>query len=159
MKHSQQLELLCAAAVTLIERQDGGSEAARVLLPHWIVFVQFLLQNAMAPTSIHDIPEQALREFSRHCDTDGGLPFHDATLALGAVRLILRWAGFDTRFLANLSAPRTRRQVVYNGKVRRNQRARPPAGPALQQTDAGHAEPAMTAARKGSSRKTKASGD
>lgn len=108
MSENQITEMLYDAASTLIEEHGGGSQAERLLLPHWRMFLDFLGQSGMVTDSIADIQDDTLREFSRFCDLSGSVAFHDAPLVLGAVRLILRWSGRDRGSLIDLSAPRGR---------------------------------------------------
>jgi hypothetical protein len=154
MENTQTIKVLSEAAATLIENQGGGPDAARVLLQHWDMFMEFLLQHGIVPKSISDIQEGALRAFSAHCDVAGGPPFHDALFALGAVRLILHWGRLNAYSLATLSSPRVRRRAAYTGKSSQKVRIWPPAD-RPQYPDQGSAEQAPTTTRKSSSRKRK----
>ncbi|BCZ78663.1 hypothetical protein PTKU64_23380 [Paraburkholderia terrae] len=155
MENIQTIKVLSDAAATLIENQGGGPVSARVLLQHWDMFLEFLIQNGIVPKSISDIPEGVLRGFSAHCDVAGAPPFHDARFAAGAVRLILHWGRLNTYSLATLSAPRVRHRVAYNGKSARKVRIWPPADRAPQHPDERSAEQSPTTTQERSSRKRK----
>ncbi|BDC39157.1 hypothetical protein [Paraburkholderia terrae] len=157
MENTQTIKVLSDAAATLIENQGGGREAALVLLQHWDMFVEFLLQDGIVPKSISDIGEGALRAFSAHCDVAGAPPFHDAQFVLGAVRLILHWGRLNTYSLATLEAPRVSRRAANTGRSGRKVRIWPPADGVLQYPNQGSAEQAPTSTKKSSSRKRKLS--
>jgi len=148
MENAELARPLLDAAAELLENHGGGPAAARLLLPHWQMFVTFLLQSGLTPTSIAQVPPETLRAFSVHCDRGGGTSFHDAPLVLGAVRLILLWSGVSARALTNLSAPRVRRRVADDGKVNRQERFRAPAERTLEHSDQGGKEHVSTTAPK-----------
>ncbi|OYD76149.1 UNVERIFIED_ORG: hypothetical protein BDU10_1220 [Burkholderia sp. CF145] len=93
-----------ARDVIKAEGWDEGAESA--LIPHWQRFADFALGRGETPGTVTDIGADTLAAFSRHCDVDGAVPFEEASLVLGAVRLVLLRSGYDQEALAALSAPR-----------------------------------------------------
>jgi hypothetical protein len=93
-------------AHSVIKAEAWDQNAARVLVPPWHRFAVFVLARGERPASVTDITVETLAAFSKHCDVDGAVQFSEASLVLGAVRLVLLQSGFDPAALVALSAPR-----------------------------------------------------
>ncbi|BDC39156.1 hypothetical protein [Paraburkholderia terrae] len=108
----------------VIETEGWDVKALQVLDPLWQIFVHFVLAPGAVADPAASITAGTLEAFARHCDLEGGVPFEDAPVILGAVRLILSRSGFDAQTLAALSAPR-RRKRGGQGKANVYKIARP----------------------------------
>ena len=106
----------CAKATAYAEAWDQN--AARVLVPPWHRFAVFVLARGERPASVNEITGETLAAFSKHCDIDGAVPFSEAPLVLGAVRLVLLQSGFDPAALVALSAPRRVKRAKKKKRVR-----------------------------------------
>ena len=88
----------------------SSDNAAKTLMPLWRQFEDFLQSHRVLPSSILDIPEDALRAYAtyldyRDCHVD------DALVALSAMLLVCLHAGYNGKILRSVVIPRIRRPV------------------------------------------------
>jgi hypothetical protein len=69
------------------------------------IFRHFVLAPGAVANPVASITAGTPEALSLHCDLEGGVPFENAPVTLGAVRLILLRSGFDAQTIAAPTHP------------------------------------------------------